>query len=155
MPQHKVLKSIQQILFFFPSFEGAGMVVTEALASGLPVVCFDNIGPGEIVGDSDLKITLKGDMSVVTENFKNVINSYMIKSEAEKNEYRMKARSRFSMHYSWKVKGDHISKIFAEFFLIVFHHLNNDYTGSTRVFGSVLDSLDQEITVLPVVITDL
>lgn len=31
--------------------------------------------------------------------------------------------------------------------MIVFHHLNNDYTGSTRVFGSVLDSLDQEIIV--------
>lgn len=117
MPQHKVLEEYTKAdLFFFPSFEGAGMVVTEALASGLPVVCFDNSGPGEIVGDSDLKVTLNGDMSVVTENFKNVINSYLIKSDAEKSEYRIKARSRFSMHYSWKIKGDHISKLLAEFF---------------------------------------
>ncbi len=35
-------------LFLFPSHEGAGMVVVEALSYGLPVVCFDNYGPGEL-----------------------------------------------------------------------------------------------------------
>lgn len=36
-------------LFIFPSHEGAGMVVPEALSYGLPVLCFDNFGPGENV----------------------------------------------------------------------------------------------------------
>lgn len=37
--------------FFFPSHEGAGMVVVEALSYGLPVVCFKNYGPGEFTDD--------------------------------------------------------------------------------------------------------
>ena len=36
-------------LFLFPSHEGAGMVVPEALSFGLPVICLDNYGPGESV----------------------------------------------------------------------------------------------------------
>ncbi|MBL7922837.1 MAG: glycosyltransferase, partial [Bacteroidia bacterium] len=36
-------------IFLFPSHEGAGMVVAEALSYGLPVICFRNEGPGEFV----------------------------------------------------------------------------------------------------------
>jgi glycosyltransferase involved in cell wall biosynthesis len=39
-------------LFFFPSHEGAGMVVAEALAQGLPVLCYANEGPGELTSDA-------------------------------------------------------------------------------------------------------
>ena len=39
-------------VFFFPSHEGAGMVVAEALAHGLPVLCYANDGPGELTDDS-------------------------------------------------------------------------------------------------------
>jgi glycosyltransferase involved in cell wall biosynthesis len=39
-------------LFFFPSHEGAGMVVAEALAQGLPVLCYANEGPGELTNDT-------------------------------------------------------------------------------------------------------
>jgi glycosyltransferase involved in cell wall biosynthesis len=38
-------------VFLFPSFEGAGMVVPEAMAAGNPVVCLDFGGPGEMVGE--------------------------------------------------------------------------------------------------------
>jgi glycosyltransferase involved in cell wall biosynthesis len=42
----------QAALFFFPSHEGAGMVVAEALAHGVPVLCYDNEGPGELTDDT-------------------------------------------------------------------------------------------------------
>ena len=40
------------VAFLFPSHEGAGMVVTEALSFGLPVICLDNAGPGELIDSS-------------------------------------------------------------------------------------------------------
>jgi glycosyltransferase involved in cell wall biosynthesis/thymidylate kinase len=36
-------------IFLFPSFEGSGMVVLEAMAHGLPVICLDFGGPGDAV----------------------------------------------------------------------------------------------------------
>lgn len=38
-------------VFLFPSHEGAGMVVAEALSYGLPVLCFENCGPGELIDE--------------------------------------------------------------------------------------------------------
>lgn len=36
-------------VFLFPSHEGAGMVVPEALSFGMPVICLNNEGPGEFI----------------------------------------------------------------------------------------------------------
>ena len=45
-----VLKEMEKAsLFLFPSAEGAGMVVLEAMSCGLPVVCLDFGGPGDMV----------------------------------------------------------------------------------------------------------
>ena len=50
-------KALEQMgkadLFLFPSFEGGGMVVLEAMAHGLPVVCLDRGGPGEMVAQNN------------------------------------------------------------------------------------------------------
>jgi len=52
IPRTEVLKELQETdIFLFPSFEGGGMVVLEAMASALPVVCLDYGGPGEMVTD--------------------------------------------------------------------------------------------------------
>lgn len=48
----KILQLMQDSdIFLFPSFEGGGMVVLEAMAAGIPVVCLDYGGPGEMVTD--------------------------------------------------------------------------------------------------------
>lgn len=41
----------QSDVFLFPSHEGAGMVIPEALSYGLPIICLDNEGPGEMTND--------------------------------------------------------------------------------------------------------
>jgi len=50
MPKDEV-KNIYQTasVFLFPSHEGAGMVVPEAMSYGLPVVCLKNCGPGDML----------------------------------------------------------------------------------------------------------
>jgi len=56
LPQHFHHSDV----FVFPSHEGAGMVVAEALASGLPVVCLDNNGPLEIAKSAAIPVKYDG-----------------------------------------------------------------------------------------------
>ncbi len=50
LPRTEVMALMRRShVFLFPSYEAAGMVVLEALAQGLPVVCMNYGGPGEMV----------------------------------------------------------------------------------------------------------
>lgn len=63
IPQDQLLKLYQTYdLFLFPSFrDSGGMVVLEALEQGLPVICLDLGGPGQIVNETCGRvITTKG-----------------------------------------------------------------------------------------------
>ncbi|MFQ5469472.1 MAG: glycosyltransferase [Gammaproteobacteria bacterium] len=53
LPREQALLEMRKAdIFLFPSFEGGGMVVLEAMANGLPVVCLDYGGPGEMVAQN-------------------------------------------------------------------------------------------------------
>lgn len=57
MNQQALLRLYQKAtVFVYPSFEAQGLVVAEAMASGLPVVCLAGTGPAELVGDSGMVI---------------------------------------------------------------------------------------------------
>ena len=97
--------------FLFPSHEGAGMVVPEALSFGIPVICLDNIGPGESV---DQHCGLK----VSNKKYGKTIRELSIHLNALHNMPRFKyslsvgAENRFYDYFTWKRKGKVISKIY-------------------------------------------
>jgi len=98
-------------LFLFPSHEGAGMVVVEALSFGLPVVCFNNYGPGELADDScGTRI-----------NYSSYETSVIDFSEALQELYENKEKylqlsdgaiQKFKKEYEWNQKGLKLKAIY-------------------------------------------
>ncbi|APW66224.1 hypothetical protein LPB137_10395 [Poseidonibacter parvus] len=98
-------------LFLFPSYEGAGMVVAEALSHSLPIICFDNYGPGELTND-DCAIQIpytNYDQSIC--DFSNaLLKIYENKDlQASMSE---NARKLYLEKYTWDSKGDQLNVIY-------------------------------------------
>ncbi|MDX2172774.1 MAG: glycosyltransferase family 4 protein [Bacteroidota bacterium] len=97
--------------FIFPSHEGAGMVVAEALSFGLPVLCLDNCGPGEF-------ITPKCGIAVTTKNYSQTINelstaiSRLFNSPYLLREMSKNARTQFEKRFHWDVRGEEFRKVY-------------------------------------------
>lgn len=98
-------------VFFFPSHEGAGMVVPEALSYGVPVLCFDNVGPGELMNKS----------CGISVSYSNRIHSVQAFSDALtrlylNTEYRdtlsKNAFQRFEDQFTWEGKGLVIQEVY-------------------------------------------
>jgi len=114
IPRDQVLNEMQNSnVFLFPSFEGAGMVVIEALAKGLPVVCLDFGGPGEYVtNDCGIKISLSEPKEVINDLAEglNRLASDTILLESMSNG----AIKRVKENYLWNNYGERINKIYKE-----------------------------------------
>ena len=99
-------------VFLFPSHEGAGMVVAEALSYGLPILCFDNCGPGELAGDASLRVSYSNpDMSAsaFAENL-----SILYYGKHYRSTLVDKARSRFESHFRWDRKGEVLKDVYSQ-----------------------------------------
>jgi glycosyltransferase involved in cell wall biosynthesis len=95
----------------FPSHEGAGMVVAEALSFGLPVICLDNEGPGEFIDAScGFAIPMMNyDQSV--QDLNRAV-SKMFHDKTLRNTMRVQARKRFETHFNWEVRGEQLNAIY-------------------------------------------
>lgn len=99
-------------VFLFPSHEGAGMVVAEALSFGLPVICLDNDGPGKLINDSS-------GYAVPQSNYEDTVQNLahgLIQLFHNKNKriaMNQAARQRFLDIFHWDRRGEQLKEIYA------------------------------------------
>ena len=114
LPKEQLTQYYQQAsVFLFPSHEGAGMVVAEAMSYGLPVICFDNCGPGEFVTpDSGIRIPYATFEESVT-GFGNALLGLMA-DPVKREKLAQGARKRFENYFDWEAKGKELRKLYTQ-----------------------------------------
>ncbi|WP_159038436.1 glycosyltransferase [Brumimicrobium mesophilum] len=99
--------------FLFPSHEGAGMVVAEALSFGLPVICLDNEGPGQFINkDCGFAISHQDYKNTVTQLSSSIKTLHQ--HPEKRIEMSISARQRFEMMFHWDRRGEQLQKIYGE-----------------------------------------
>lgn len=99
--------------FFFPSHEGAGMVVLEALAHGLPVLCFKNHGPGEYTDDTCAMRIPYGSYQASIRAFADGLHRLYEDPDLQKA-MGQAARLRFEGLYTYEIKAARIVELYEE-----------------------------------------
>lgn len=98
--------------FIYPSHEGAGMVVAEAMRYGVPVLCWNNEGPGNIVHpESSLKIEYAPYEQGIG-RFADVLDTLRTDTIFYTKESRL-ARERFNESLSWDVKAAQLKAFYS------------------------------------------
>lgn len=98
--------------FMFPSHEGAGMVVAEALSFGLPVICLDNCGPGEFINAScGIKVSYKNYTQTLNELSAAITDLFNAPELLQRMRYN--ARKHFEKHFNWNVRGEEFRNVYA------------------------------------------
>jgi glycosyltransferase involved in cell wall biosynthesis len=97
--------------FLFPSHEGAGMVVAEALSFGLPVICLDNYGPGEYINNT---CGFKVPCSTYDKTVQDLSEAiYKLHSDPELGRsMRVNARELFLKKFDWNVRGEQFKHVY-------------------------------------------
>lgn len=91
-------------VFLFPSHEGAGMVVAEAMSYGLPVLCFQNEGPGAFVHPQSALPVSYGKYDEVVKAFAEKLHVLHSNQDAYQQEVALSLR-RFQESFLWSVRG--------------------------------------------------
>lgn len=99
------------VAFLFPSHEGAGMVVAEALSFGLPVICLDNAGPGKLIDSSSgIAVTNTSREQTIRELEQAIRELYH--NPRKLAAMRVAARDRFENHFHWNIRGNQLLSIY-------------------------------------------
>jgi glycosyltransferase involved in cell wall biosynthesis len=99
--------------FLFPSHEGAGMVVSEAMSFGLPVICLNNAGPGEFIDKfSGFAIKIQDYQNTIRDLKKAIFNLYS--NSALRRDMGKSARLRFENNFHWDRRGEALSRTYSK-----------------------------------------
>jgi len=99
-------------LFVFPSHEGAGMVVPEALSFGVPVVALDNEGPGEFITPECGVAVPIGSYEATVNNISAAIESLYHDKDTLMS-MRKAAREHFIGKFHWDRRGEQLNGIYS------------------------------------------
>ena len=99
-------------IFLFPSCEGGGMVVLEAMAHGLPTVCLEYGGPGEMVG-ADCGIAVRvGNLDATVSLLARGLAT-LAGDPSLRHHMGQAARKRVAERYSWELRHEFIGRWYA------------------------------------------
>ncbi len=98
--------------FLFPSHEGAGMVVAEALSFGLPVICLDNEGPGQFINPECGYAVPQGSYSETASALAKAIDNIFFTSTENREKMRHAAREHFENNFHWNRRGEQLNAIY-------------------------------------------
>ncbi|MEM7368419.1 MAG: glycosyltransferase family 4 protein [Bacteroidota bacterium] len=165
MPQEELASLYRQTdVFLFPSHEGAGMVIPEALSYGIPVICLDNAGPGEsITADCGIAVPCETYEDTVTA-LANALNR-LFEDPFRLREMGLAARRRFDTWFNWEEKARKVQQWYEELLQadqsqrenhsttaqsqsaspkkFVVAHLYNNFTGSPLVLAQTLRAMQR------------
>lgn len=98
--------------FLFPSHEGAGMVVAEALSFGLPIVCLDNEGPGQFI-NADCGVAIPhGSYQDTIDGLAKAL-TILHDNPDKRRDMRKAARARFVDCFHWDRRGEALDHLYA------------------------------------------
>ncbi len=107
--EEALLEMAKSDVFLYPSFEGGGMVVLEAMAHGLPVVCLNYGGPGDMITQECGFAMEVGSLDDTVQKL-----AAALKKLAQDKELRIKmgtaARRRIQERYLWKSRHEILSQ---------------------------------------------
>ena len=99
--------------FVFPSHEGAGMIVAEALSFGVPVICLDNSGPGQFIDEAcGIKVPQQNYGETVSDLSEGIFQLFSDRNKWKK--MREKARERFEQYFHWDRRGESLQTIYQQ-----------------------------------------
>lgn len=113
MPQSELPQHYQSAhVFLFPSHEGAGMVVPEALSYSLPVICLKNIGPGELINHkSGIAVHPNQSYDTVVGDLAKAIHQ-LYNETAFRQKMAQEAYLHWQQNFEWKAKSEKIYHIY-------------------------------------------
>jgi glycosyltransferase involved in cell wall biosynthesis len=122
MPRAEVMRAFGAAsVYLFPSHEGAGMVVAEAMSYGLPVVCLDNYGPGEYTPPaSQLKVPHQS-YDATVQALAGKLQQLFFDTNFYQTESNL-ARQRYESLFRWEVKGQYLQTVYDSIIPLPLHH---------------------------------